>query len=115
MTRKATAISDREQLQHIPYVGGPRRISKYRRLQILGGQTVTDRDTEQGDDLLGMRPNEVSAQDPIGVLFDQCLETVDQFFESQGGVPVKYATNPRSAIAVLTAGLKCAPLIWPSA
>jgi len=46
VTRKATAISDREQLQHIPYVGGPRRISKYRRLHIFRREPVTDRKAE---------------------------------------------------------------------
>src|SRR5262249_21354775 len=35
-----------------------------------------------------MGPDEVSAQDTIGVLLDQCLEAVDQFVESLGCVPV---------------------------
>ena len=50
---------------------------------------MTDRDTEQVDDLLGMRPNEVSAQDPIGVLFDQRLEAVDRFVEPPSRVPIR--------------------------
>src|SRR5262245_14175311 len=35
-----------------------------------------------------MGADEVSAQDAIGVLFDQCLEAVDRFVESPGCVPI---------------------------
>src|SRR5215813_11202287 len=35
-----------------------------------------------------MWPDEVSAQDAIGVLLDEGLEAVDRFVESQGRVPV---------------------------
>src|SRR5262249_6088654 len=36
-----------------------------------------------------MGPDEVSAQDAIGVLLDQCLEAVDRFVESPGCVPIR--------------------------
>jgi hypothetical protein len=36
----------RRQLHHVPYVRGPRRISKYRRLQIFRRESVTDRKAE---------------------------------------------------------------------
>jgi len=52
-------------------VGGPRRVSKYRRLQILGRQTVTDRDTKQVDDLFGMGPD-------VGKLEPRVLHHLDQ-------------------------------------
>src|SRR5260370_38034149 len=35
-----------------------------------------------------MGADEVSAQDAIGVLFDQCLEAVDRLVESPGRVPI---------------------------
>jgi hypothetical protein len=73
----ADCVSAWSRSQHVADVGGPRRVSKHRRLQILGCQTVTDRDTKQVDDLFGMGPDEVSAQDAIGALLDQYLETVD--------------------------------------
>ena len=45
---RAVAVCDRSyrQLQHIPYVRGPRRISKYRRLHIFRRKPVTDRKAE---------------------------------------------------------------------
>ena len=49
----------------------PRRVSKYRRLQILGRQTVTDRDTKQVDDLFGMGPD-------VGKLEPRVLHHLDQ-------------------------------------
>ena len=82
------SFSRKQQLQHIPDVGGPRWISKHRRLQIRRRQTVTDRDGEKVDDLFGMGPDEVSAQDAIGILLDEGLEAVDGFIESHGCVPV---------------------------
>src|SRR6516165_5262496 len=104
----SNSVSAWSRSQHVADVGGPRRVSKYRRLQILGRQTVTDRDTKQVDDLFGMGPDEVSAQDAIGALLDQCLETVDRFIEPQGGVPVRNFLRMHSEFEPLRARLRLA-------
>src|SRR5215471_15535246 len=98
----------RKQLQHVPYVRGPRRISKYRRLQIFRRQPVADREAEQIDDLFGMGPDEVSAQDAICVLLDEGLEAVDRFVESSGCVPVRSRLRVHSEFDPLRARLRLA-------
>src|SRR6516165_8674201 len=98
----------RKQLQHVPYVRGPRRISKYRRPQIFRRQPVADREAEQVDDLFGMGPDEVSAQDAIGVLLDKGLEAVDRFVESSGCVPVRSLLRVHSKFDPLRARLHLA-------
>ena len=42
-------------ITHIADVRSAGRLSKHHRVQILGRETVTDRDAEQVDDLFGVR------------------------------------------------------------
>ena len=55
-----------------------------------------------------MRPDEVSAQDTIGVLPDQCLEAVDRFVESPGRVPIGSLLRMQSEFDPLRARLRLA-------
>src|SRR6516164_11009567 len=55
-----------------------------------------------------MGPDEVSAQDAIGVLFDQCLEAVDRFVESSGCVPVRSLLRVHSEFDPFRARLRLA-------
>jgi hypothetical protein len=77
------------QQRHIPDIGGARRIGKHCCLQILGRQTVSYHEAEEIDDIFGMRPDEMGAQDLVGVLLDERLETVDRFVEPRGRIPVR--------------------------
>jgi hypothetical protein len=77
-----------QQLKHIPNIGSTRRIGKHRCFQVFGRQAMSYREAEKIDDLFCMRPDEMSTQDAVGVLFNQRLETVDRFIEPASGVPV---------------------------
>src|SRR5215813_13474337 len=55
-----------------------------------------------------MRPDEVSAQDTIGVLPDQCLEAVDRFVESPGRVPIGSLLRMQSEFDPLRTRLRLA-------
>src|SRR5262249_45164767 len=55
-----------------------------------------------------MGPDRVSAQDAIGVLFDQCLEAVDRFVESSGCIPVRSLFRVHSEFGPFRARLRLA-------
>src|SRR5262249_1931366 len=77
-----------------------------------------------------MGPDEVSAQDSIGILLDEGLEAVDRFIESHGRVPIRDLLRVHSEFDPLRARLclaeanrsnwrNCerdagnAPVVWP--
>ena len=66
----------------------PRRIGKDRRLQVHGCQPVSDREAEEIDDLLRMRPDKVRTQEALRAFLDECLVPVDRLIQPPGGVPV---------------------------
>src|SRR5262249_20966848 len=53
-----------------------------------------------------MGPDEVSTQDTIGLLLDQCLEAVDRFVESSGCVPIRNVLRVHSEFDHLRARLR---------
>src|SRR5262245_33665403 len=55
-----------------------------------------------------MRPDEVSAQDSIGILLDEGLEAIDRFIESHGCVPVRNLLRVHSEFDPLRARLRLA-------
>src|SRR5260370_8363629 len=75
---------------------------------MVGCKIVGDREAEQIDHFVGVRSDDVSAQNAIGVLLDQCLEAVDQFMEAYGRVPVRNLLRVLSEFDTLRARLRLA-------
>ena len=63
-------------LEHVADVGSACWISEHGGLQRLCGEPVPDRQGEQVDDFVDVRPDEMGAEDMLAFLLDQDLEAV---------------------------------------
>src|SRR5437660_11342034 len=64
-----------EALQHVSDIRRAARIAEDRRLHLIGGKSRADCQSENVDDFVGVRPNEMGAEDALGSLLDQYLES----------------------------------------
>ncbi len=73
--------------EHVADIGGPGGIRKHRALQILRCEPVADGQGEDIDHLISMRPDQVRAQDPVALLFNEHLKSIDRFRDTTRGIP----------------------------
>src|SRR5437879_12753462 len=76
-------------LKHMAEVGSSGRIGKRRRLQVIGRETVADRQAKQIDRLVDMRPDEMRAENSAAVFLDDRLVAVHRLRHAACRVPVR--------------------------
>jgi len=64
-------------LKHGPDIGGSGRIGENSRYEIIDGEILPDRKREQINDFIGMRPDEVRAENAPAAFIDEHLVAVD--------------------------------------
>ena len=76
-------------LQHVANVGGSGRIGEHYAFKIISGEMVSDGDTEQIDDFISMRPDQMRTENPATLLLDKRLIPVHGFPDPPRRVPVR--------------------------
>jgi hypothetical protein len=58
--------------------------------EIVRGQAAADRKSEEVDDLVRIRPDQVGAENALAAVFDQDLEAVNRLGDAARRVPVRH-------------------------
>jgi hypothetical protein len=73
--------------EHVADIRRARRIRKYRLLDPISGQIIADRQGEDVDDLVGVRADDMCAENASGLIFHKGLVAVDGFGDATRRTP----------------------------
>ena len=90
-------MSPLEALKHIANIGRAGRIGENCLFDLLGGNAVADRETEDIDYFVDVRADEMGTKNAPTALFDQRLKAVDPLGDAAGRIPIRHllAIDPK--------------------
>ena len=74
-------------LKHVADIGCSGGVTEDRRLEVIDAEIVPNRKSEQIDDFIGMRSNEMRAENAPAILIDKRLVPVDGLGNAAGRIP----------------------------